>query len=176
MLHYPPIEAFMFTVCLWNWKVRSEAPVRKWYLSGGSLGSLPGVRSVEASRGEGSRLRHDARDWLESSCETVIANQGEKSPCIITSFNFLYFLEIKGLFCLYKQNVVLFRVVTCPMWKSGSWSKTRWEPLFMPKWLYVQALQYLLLLQKKKMPWQISSMTSAEFICLEALPVVHVNV
>jgi len=26
------------------------------------------------------------------------------------------------------------------------------------------------------MPWQISAMTSAEFMCLEAVPVVHVNV
>lgn len=74
----PPVKALMFTVCLWNWKVHREAPVRKRYLREGSLGSLPRVRSMEASRGEGSRLRHDARDWLESSREAIIANQGGK--------------------------------------------------------------------------------------------------
>lgn len=54
------------------------------YLWGGSLGSVPGVRSMGASSGEGSRFRHDARDWLESSREAVRINKPQVTTFILT--------------------------------------------------------------------------------------------
>lgn len=125
----PPVKALMFTVCLWNWKVRREVPVRKRYLRGGSLGSLPRVRSMEASRGEGSRLRHDARDWLESSREAIIANQREKklmdkSKLQLSLFPWnKWFILIFKTFLYNKQNAVLCRVTTCPMCNLGPEAK-----------------------------------------------------
>lgn len=35
------------------------------------LFSFPGMRSPDGSMGEGSRLRQEAKDWLESSLDTV---------------------------------------------------------------------------------------------------------